>query len=118
NSVTLSLSASSLAINESVSLANVTDGRLHLVHNGTGLGSSLTSAAGATLAADRIRIAGFPIVALNGAVSTDRLAYEMTQPATSFIATHPNNDIRNLTLVSDEADPQPVSFSGNVSVHS
>lgn len=116
DSVTLTLSASTLAINESVSLANVTDGGLHLVHNGTG--SSLTSAAGATLAADRIRIAGFPIVALNGAVSADRLSYEMLHPATSFIATNPNNDIRTLTLVSDEADPQPVSFSGNVSVHS
>jgi hypothetical protein len=57
-------------------------------------------------------------VALNGAVSADRLAYEMMQPATSFIGTHPGNAIGNLTIVSDEADPQPVSFSGNVSVHS
>jgi len=117
DSVTLSLSASTLAINESVSLANVTDGSLHLFHNQAGPGS-LSSAVDATLAADRIRIFVFPIVALNGAISADRLSYDMPHPATSFIATNPNNDIRNLALASDEADPQPVSFSGNVSVHS
>ncbi|WP_129649388.1 MBG domain-containing protein [Peristeroidobacter agariperforans] len=118
NSVTLTLSASTLAINESVSLANVTDSRLYLSHNVTGPGSSLTSAIDATLTADRIRISGFPIVALNGAVSADQLTYAMMQPGTSFIATHPDNAIGNLTIISDEADPQPVSFSGNVSVHS
>nr|WP_298725280.1 MBG domain-containing protein [uncultured Steroidobacter sp.] len=118
DSVRLSLYASTLAINEDVSLANVTGGSLHLNHLGLGSGSSLTTAPGATLAAEHIRIDGFPIVALNGPVSADRLTYASLGPVTSLIATHLNNTIRELTIVSDEADPQPVSFSGNVFVHS
>ena len=122
SSVTLSLSASTLAINESVSLAQVADGRLYLPHYAGGPGSSLTSASNAILGADEIHISEFPIVALNGPVSADRFIYDSarsgTQAVTSFIATHPGNSISDLTIVSDAAHPQPVRFSGNVSVHS
>lgn len=117
-SVTLTLQASTLTINQSVSLANVTDGRLHLTHNIAGSGTSLTTASGATLSAPTVRIDGFPITTLNGPVSTNQLTYVNLQAPTSLTGTHPSNSIGEFVLVSDEADPQVVNFSGNVSVHS
>jgi len=117
-SVTLTLQASTLAINQSVSLANVTDGRLHLVHNISGPGTSLTTVSGATLSAPKLRIDGFPITTLNGPVSTNQLTYVNLQAPTSLTTTHISNSIAEFLLVSDEADPQVVNFSGNVSVHS
>ncbi len=117
-SVTLTLQASTLALNQSVSLANVTDGRLHLTHNIAGPGTSLTTASGATLAAGLLRVDGFPVTTLNGPVTADRLVYSNLQPATSLTATNPANDITDLVIVDDEANPQPMDFSGSVSVHS
>jgi hypothetical protein len=118
-SVDLSLSAPKLLINETVSLANVPGSHLDLSGVADPI-STLTSTAGATLAADSIRISQLPTVALNGAVETDRLTYSWltSQSATSLLATHPGNRIGHLSIVSDEADPQPVRFSSNVSVHS
>jgi len=113
--VQLSLSAPLMTINQSISLANVTNGDLYLFGSSA---TSLTSASGATLSASRIRIGGFPIVALNGPVTTARLIYDMLQPATSFTATNPSNAISRFVLVGDEASPASVNFSGNVSVHS
>jgi filamentous hemagglutinin family protein len=113
--VQLSLSAPLMTINQTVSLANVTNGNLYLFGSSA---TSLTSASGATLGANRIRLGGFPVVTLNGPVTTARLVYDMLQPATSFTATNPSNAISRFVLVGDEASPAPVNFSGNVSVHS
>lgn len=114
----LSFSASTIALNQTVSLANVTDGTLDFYHGGTASGTSLTTAAGATIAASRIRVGSFPIVALNGPVSTPQLIYYGPGAATSLSVTNPANAIAHLVLNTDPADPQALNYSGNVAVHS
>jgi hypothetical protein len=114
----LSLSASNIALNETVSLANVADGTLSFFHGGSGGGTNLTSAAGATIAAPRVRVASFPITTLNGAISTAELIYYSMSEATSFTATNPANAIAKFVLNTDTADPHAVDFTGNVAVHS
>ena len=114
----LSFSASAIAINATVSLANVTDGALTFSHSFGGTGTSLTTAAGAMIAAPSIRVGSFPITAFNGVVSTESLTYNGFSTATSFSATNPANAIGKFILNTDLADPQAIPFTGNVAVHS
>ncbi len=116
--VTLSFSASTIAINETVSLANVVDSTLSFFRGGSGAGTSLITAADATIAASSIRVAAFPITTLNGTVSTPKLTYSDLSAATSFTATNPANAISKFVLNTDPADPQTIDFTGNVAVHS
>jgi filamentous hemagglutinin family protein len=116
--VELSLRASTIAINQTVSLANVVDGSLSFIHGGSAVGTRLTTAAGATIAAPRIRVGSFPITTLNGAVSTAKLSYDGLSTATSFTATNPANAIAKFVLNTDPADPHAADFTGNVAVHS
>ncbi|HWL16531.1 MAG TPA: MBG domain-containing protein, partial [Opitutus sp.] len=114
----LSFSASTIAINGTVSLANVANGTLSFSHGGSAAGTSLTTAAGATIAASRIRVASFPITTLSGPVSTAALVFDGFGPKTSFTATNPANAIAQFVLNTDSADPQAIDFTGNVAVHS
>ena len=112
--VQLSLQAPTVTLNETVSLANVTNGRIQILTDS----GTLSSASGATLAASKIYIGGMPTVTLNGPVSTSELVYNSLGAPASFIATNPANAVAKFTLNTDEADPQAVTFSGNVAVHS
>ncbi len=91
-SPTLPLEASSIALNQTLSLRRV-GGTIRLLHTDAGTGFSLTSAANAELAAYTLDIEGFPIVTLNGPVTARELFYSTSAltPATSFTATHQNN---------------------------
>jgi len=114
----LSLQAPTITINESISLVSSAGSVLDLFY-GSGTGTTLTTAAGATIAASQIRLHGSPIVALNGPVETGELVYQrLGGPATSFTATNPANAIARFILNTDGADPYPVGFTGNVAVHS
>ncbi|MGE0393089.1 MAG: MBG domain-containing protein [Vicinamibacterales bacterium] len=116
--VTLRLQAPTIAVNQSISLANVTDGTISL--SGSGASTSVTTAAAATLTAGQVDIVNFPITTLNGAVTADRLSiqYPAAPVLTSVTATNAGNAIDRLVIVNDEADPDPLSFTGNVAVHS
>ncbi|MCX7172592.1 MAG: MBG domain-containing protein, partial [Proteobacteria bacterium] len=116
-SATLTLQSKAIAVNQNISLANASSGTLRFFANGAG--SSLTSASGATISAPQVRVYNFSSVTLNGPVSTTSLHYNMLpSSATAFTASHASNSIADLVLVDDDANPNPVSFSGNVAVNS
>lgn len=109
----LYLAAPSITVNATVSLANVTDGRLTFFSR-----TMLTSAATALISSDFLRVVS-DLVTLNGPVEAGRLDYGQLGEATSFIATHPGNAISTLVLGDPlDATVMPVDFVGSVHVHS
>lgn len=108
---TLSLSAPDIAVNADISLPN---GVLQFLSPSTP-GVSLTSAAGATISAPTINVAGdYDTVALAGPVASQSLTFD--QPgvtASSITATNSANAIQGLNLM-----PGGATLSGDLSISS
>ena len=107
---TLTLKSPTIAVNAGISLTNGT-----LQFQSTNPGVSLTSAGGATIAANQVNISGpYSTVSLAGAVNTPNLVFDQAGlTATSISATNAANSITQLQFVGTDN-----VLSGNVSVAS
>ncbi len=117
NNPTLTLQSNAISVNQNISLANAANSTLRFAASGAN--ASLTGAAGATINAPTVKVDDFANATLSGPVSTSSLKYNATTgAATSFTASNASNTISDLVLVDDVANPNAVSFTGNVAVNS